>query len=141
MRRAQSENWDKLYRQNEMPENAMLLVFNLRSSSQAGRRGFESSLPLYVFNNLQAPFRTELRLCSVNFNQSSKMSGTNQLRGADVLRFSLVTGRRRACLGGKHLNTPPGRMTASLALENSAMTIGDSSKPFGARDYGRLCTP
>ena len=35
-----------LNRQNEVPGNAMFFVSNLQSSSQAGRRGFESRLPL-----------------------------------------------------------------------------------------------
>jgi hypothetical protein len=32
----------------------MFFVSNLLSSSQAGRRGFESRLPLHLFNNLHA---------------------------------------------------------------------------------------
>jgi hypothetical protein len=32
----------------------MFFVSNLLSSSQAGRRGFESLLPLYLFNNLRS---------------------------------------------------------------------------------------
>ena len=31
----------------------MFFVSNLRSFSQAGRRGFESRLPLHVFNSLE----------------------------------------------------------------------------------------
>ena len=33
---------------------AMFFIFNRRSRSQAGRRGFESRLPLDLFDNLQA---------------------------------------------------------------------------------------
>jgi hypothetical protein len=33
----------------------MFFVSNLPSSSQAGRRRFESGLPLHVFNNLHTP--------------------------------------------------------------------------------------
>ena len=32
--------------------NAMFFIFNLLSISQAGRRGFESRLPLHFFNHL-----------------------------------------------------------------------------------------
>ena len=32
--------------------NAKFCIFNLWSISQAGRRGFESRLPLHVFNHL-----------------------------------------------------------------------------------------
>jgi len=34
--------------------NAKFCIFNLQSISQAGRRGFESRLPLHFFNKLQA---------------------------------------------------------------------------------------
>src|SRR5260370_24218120 len=44
---AQSENWVFLYRQIEAFKNAMVFVCNLKPSSQAGRRGFESHLPLH----------------------------------------------------------------------------------------------
>jgi hypothetical protein len=44
----------------------MFFVSNLQSSSQAGRRGFESGLPLHLFNNLQPLGRCVLRLCSVH---------------------------------------------------------------------------
>jgi hypothetical protein len=33
----------------------MFFVSNLQSYSQAGRRGFESRLPLHLFNDLQNP--------------------------------------------------------------------------------------
>jgi hypothetical protein len=43
----------------------MFFVSNLLSYSQAGRRGFESRLPLHVFNYLAGPAKSVLRLCSV----------------------------------------------------------------------------
>ena len=45
-----------------MPETAvmdsMFSIFNLGSASQAGRRGFESRLPLHLFNNLGVPIQS-----------------------------------------------------------------------------------
>ena len=36
--------------------DAMLFIINLKSISQAGRRGFEPRLPLHLFNNLEEEF-------------------------------------------------------------------------------------
>ena len=37
--------------------NAMFFIFNVLSISQAGRRRFESGLPLHKINNLQASLK------------------------------------------------------------------------------------
>ena len=40
--------------QKTAPLTPKSFIYNRRSYSQAGRRGFESRLPLHLFNNLQA---------------------------------------------------------------------------------------
>jgi hypothetical protein len=40
----------------------MFFVSNLQSSSQAGRRRFESGLPLHVFNHLASPTKFSFTL-------------------------------------------------------------------------------
>jgi hypothetical protein len=44
------------------PKRRCLVFFNLGSGSQAGRRGFESRLPLHLFNKLESPGKT---ICSI----------------------------------------------------------------------------
>jgi hypothetical protein len=67
----------------------MFFVSNLRSSFQAVGRGFDPRLPLHVFNDFPSTDRLVLRLCSVRFDQRSKILQTNQLRGAACAPFSV----------------------------------------------------
>jgi hypothetical protein len=130
-----------LYRQNEMPGNAMFFVSNLQSSSQAGRRGFESRLPLHVFNNFRGSSRRVLRLCSVNFARGSKISGTNHLRVADVLRLALVTSWRRVGLGRQaleHVSRSDDCQLGPGRIPRRQLLIQTSILPQGLRQARRL---
>jgi hypothetical protein len=49
----------------------MFFVSNLLSSSQAGRRGFESRLPLHLFNHFQEVLRRRSPIESVKHGQPS----------------------------------------------------------------------
>jgi hypothetical protein len=61
----------------------MFFVSNLQSYSQAGRRGFESRLPLHLFNDLRTAVGFVLRLCSIH-----KQGNTNVLEKHGLFSYS-----------------------------------------------------
>jgi hypothetical protein len=64
----------------------MFFVSNLLSYSQAGRRGFDSRLPLHLFNNLRLAIKPVLRLCSVYIQCTDKVLETHRYLSHRVLR-------------------------------------------------------
>jgi len=88
--KAQGENWVFSNRQNEIPGNAMFFVSNLMSSSQAGRRGFESRLPLQEINKLASPV---LKACSKMLQNSLHITGSED-SSASTASFRLATEAR-----------------------------------------------
>ena len=63
--RAAGRKLGNFYRQNEVHGNAKFFVSDLLSFSQAGRRGFDSRLPLHLFNDLHASTDYEHHLNTV----------------------------------------------------------------------------
>jgi len=54
--------------------DSMFSIFNLGAASQAGRRGFESRLPLHLFNSLEIPTEISLLLVSAESTEPPRRS-------------------------------------------------------------------